>query len=47
MDTTHLKRRHQTWYARLAVPPSLRAAIGKSEIVRSLHTRDLREANRL
>lgn len=47
MDSTHLKRRHQTWYARLAVPPSLQAALGKSELVRSLKTRDLREANRV
>lgn len=47
MDKTNLKQRHQTWYARLTVPPSLRAAVGKSEIVRSLKTRDLREANRL
>jgi integrase len=45
MDTTHLKKRAQTWYARLAVPPSLQPLIGKTEIVRSLKTRDLREAN--
>jgi len=47
METTNLKRRGLTWYARLFVPPSQRVAVGRSEIVRSLKTRDLREANRL
>src|SRR4051812_15609230 len=47
METTNLKRRGLTWYARLSVPPSQREAVGRSEIVRSLKTRDLREANRL
>src|ERR1044071_3332574 len=46
LDTKNLKRRHQTWYARVAVPPSLQSILGKAEIVRSLGTRDLREANR-
>jgi hypothetical protein len=46
MDTRNLKLRHRTWYARLRVPPSLRSAMGKSELVRSLNTRDLAEANR-
>lgn len=46
MDATHLKRRHQTWYVRLAVPPTLQKRLGRAEIVRSLRTRDLREANR-
>lgn len=46
MDATHLKRRHQTWYVRLAVPPELQKRLGRTEIVRSLRTRDLREANR-
>jgi len=47
MDTANLKLRGHTWYARLTVPPSQREAAGRSEIVRSLKTRDLREANRL
>ena len=47
METTNLKRRGLTWYARLVIPPSQRAALGRSEVVRSLKTRDLREANRL
>lgn len=47
MDTAHLKRRGLTWYARLVIPPSQREALGRSEIVRSLKTRDLRDANRL
>lgn len=46
MNTANLKRRHQSWYARLRVPPSLRDAVGKSELVQALHTRDLAEANR-
>ncbi len=47
MDRKNLKLRSYSWYARLKVPRSLRAIVGKSEIVRALHTRDLREANRL
>ena len=48
MVTSNLKRRHQTWYARLTVPPALRARLdGRTEYVRSLKTRDLREANQL
>lgn len=46
MNTANLKRRHQSWYARLRVPPALQPVLGKSELVRSLHTRDLAEANR-
>jgi integrase len=46
MDTQHLKQRGHTWYARLAIPTRLQRVFGKSEIVRSLKTRDLREANR-
>ncbi len=45
LDTTHLKRRRQTWYARHTIPPSLQGVLGRSEFVRSLKTRDLREAN--
>lgn len=47
VDRRHLKLRNCSWYARVKVPRSLRAIVGKSEIVRALHTRDLREANRL
>lgn len=47
MDTQHLKLRGRTWYARLGIPPHLQSVMGKSEIVRSLHTRDLREAGKL
>ena len=47
MDTTNLKLRGQTWYARLAVSPALQAVVGKSEVLRSLKTGDLREAGRL
>ncbi len=43
MDRRNLKLRNYTWYARLKVPRSLRSIVGKSEIVRSLHTQDLRE----
>lgn len=46
MNKANLKLRHQAWYARLRVPPSLRPVVGKSELVQSLHTRDLAEANR-
>lgn len=46
MDTTNLKRRHQTWFARVSVPRSLRATVGKSEVLRSLKTADVHEANR-
>jgi integrase len=45
LDTTHLKKRRQTWYARHTIPPSLQGVLGRSEFVRSLKTRDLREAN--
>jgi len=46
VETSNLKRRHQTWFARVAVPRPLRAALGRSEIIRTLKTRDLKEANR-
>ena len=47
MDRKNLKLRSHSWYARLKVPASLQAIVRKSEIVKALHTRDLREANRL
>lgn len=46
MNIQHLKLRGHTWYARLAIPTKLQSVFGKSEIVRSLKTRDLREAQR-
>jgi integrase len=47
VDTTNLKLRGQTYYARLAVSPALQAVVGKTEILRSLKTGDVREASRL
>ena len=47
MDTTNLKRRGETWYARYPVPRRLRATFGKSEVLRSLNTTSLSEARRL
>jgi hypothetical protein len=47
MDRKNLKLRNCSWHARLKVPLSLQAIVGKSELVRASHTRDLREANRL
>ena len=46
---SYLRRHPRTgiyWFRR-AVPPSLRPSIGRCEIVRSLKTRDHREARRL
>jgi hypothetical protein len=37
-------RRGSTWHFRRAVPKVLRSIIGRREIVKSLHTNDLREA---
>lgn len=42
----YLKRRRQTWFARVTVPLHLREALGRPEIVRTLGTRDLNEAKR-
>ncbi len=47
LSTQNLKLRSRTWYARLSVPLPLQPVIGRTELVRSLKTRDLREANRL
>jgi integrase len=48
MDTTNLKRRGQTWFARVAVPRPQRPLLGgKSEVLRSLKTTSLAEARRL
>jgi integrase len=46
MDTRNLILRHRTWFVRVAVPKALRPIVGAREIVRSLKTRDLREAAR-
>jgi integrase len=46
MDTSHLKLKRRVWFARLVVPPQLRSAVGRREILRTLKTRDVQEANR-
>jgi len=43
----YLQRRHQGWYVVVEVPRHLRKAVGKRRLFRSLHTRDVNEANRL
>lgn len=44
----NLKRRYQTWYARLTIPKEVRGQFdGKAEFVESLKTDSLREAQRL
>jgi integrase len=45
VDRTKLKRRGQTWYARLYVPTEHRDAVGKDELLKTLETSDLRIAN--
>ncbi|TLU71252.1 tyrosine-type recombinase/integrase [Lichenicoccus roseus] len=40
-DTQFLVQRRQGWYVRIAVPPALRAAVGKQHLLRSLATRSL------
>lgn len=42
----YLKRRRQTWFARVTIPQHLRATMGREEIVRTLSTRDLSVAKR-
>lgn len=46
MNTPNLKKRGQTYYVRVAVPRPLWAALGRREIVRTLGTGSLPEANR-
>ena len=46
MNAGNLKRQKQTWYARATVPAHLRSIVGKSEVLRTLKTRDLVEANK-
>jgi integrase len=46
--TDYLKRRGQTWYVRVQIPPDLwEPAGGKREYVKTLKTGDIQEANRL
>lgn len=45
MNATNLKRRKNIWFARALVPKSLQPVVGKSEVLRTLGTGDLREAN--
>jgi integrase len=42
----HLKKRGETYFARLHVPLEAQQAVGKTELVRSLKTRDVVEARR-
>jgi integrase len=44
---SYLQRRNATYYTRLVVPPRLRAIIGKTDLGRSLGTKDQAEAKRL
>lgn len=41
----NLKRRHDTWYAVLNVPRAHRAVVGRSELLATLRTSNLREAS--
>ena len=44
-DTTYLKKRRQTWYFTMKIPADVRHAFeGKSDVVKSLGTRDLTKA---
>jgi len=47
MDKTNIRKRGNTYYVRVAIPRHLQDALGKPEIVRSLKTTSLTEANRL
>lgn len=40
-ETRYLQKRRQTWYVRVAVPPTLQKKIGKQHVLKSLQTRDL------
>jgi len=39
VDTTNILKRGNSYYVRVAIPRHIQDAIGKREIVRSLHTR--------
>ena len=45
MDTRHLKKRRQTWYARHNISTSPQGVVGWSEFVRSLKILDPREGH--
>ena len=45
-DTSHLFKRGNTWFVRVAIPRHLQDAIGTRLIRRSLQTHSLPEANR-
>lgn len=45
-DTRYLKQRRQTWYLVLKVPADIADKFGKAEIVKSLGTRDLSQAQK-
>ncbi|HEY3786143.1 MAG TPA: DUF6538 domain-containing protein, partial [Steroidobacteraceae bacterium] len=47
MVKAHLKLRGSTWFVRVKVSRSQRAIIGREEILRSLRTGSLVEANRV
>jgi hypothetical protein len=47
MDKTNLIKRGHVWCARVAIPRHLQDSLNKREIVRSLRTTSLAEANRL
>lgn len=42
---SNLKKRGDTYYARLIVPQELQQLMGKRELIRSLNTKDRRTAN--
>lgn len=45
-DTRYLKKRRQTWYFVIKVPADLQAKVGRQDIVKSLGTRDLTQAQK-
>ncbi len=45
-DRLHLELCHQTWHCVIDVPRSLRAAMGRKRLVRSLQTHDLTEVRK-
>jgi len=47
MNTQNLQKRKHTWFVRLAVPPHLRGAVGRRELIKTTKTHDLAVANRV
>ena len=43
---SYLKKRHNTWYARMGIPNSARPFIGRNEFVQSLQTQSRAIAER-